>query len=330
MPTPAREPLIRLGLQIPSFTYPGVPDDRLFERVTDIARTAERSGFDSVWVMDHFYQIPSVGQRDEPMFDAYTLLGALAAVTSQVKLGSMVTGVTYRNPAHLAKIVTGLDVISSGRAILGIGAAWNDDEHDGLGFDFPPLRERFERLEEALQICRAMFTQDAPSFTGTHYRIHDVLNVPRPVTAGGPPILVGGGGERKTIPLLARYGDASNFFGDVETIRHKVQVLEEACEKVGRDPAEITKTRLGGIVVGTTAEDADRRLLEFARLRGMDEERARWYAVAGDRDSVGEQLEAYLDAGLDGLVFNLHDAWDVERVALTGEVAGRVLHGAAH
>jgi F420-dependent oxidoreductase-like protein len=330
MPTPAREPLIRLGLQIPSFTYPDVPDDRLFERVTDIAKTAEKSGFDSVWAMDHFYQIVSVGQRDEPMFDAYVLLGALAAVTSKVKLGSMVTGVTYRNPAHLAKIVTGLDVISSGRAILGIGAAWNEEEHVGMGFDFPPLRERFERLEEALQICRAMFTDDAPSFSGTHYRIHEVVNSPRPVTPGGPPILVGGSGERKTIPMLARYGDASNFFGDVETIRHKVQVLEDACERIGRDPAEITKTRLGGIVVGDTAEDAERRLLEFARLRGMDEERARWYAIAGDRDSVGEQLEAYLDAGLDGMVFNMHDAWDLERVALTGEIAGRVLRGAAH
>jgi len=295
-------------------------------RETEIARTAEESGFESVWVMDHFYQIPTVGRRDEPMFDAYLLLGALAAVTSRVKLATMVTGVTYRNPAHLAKLVTGLDVLSCGRAILGIGAAWNDDEHRGMGFDFPPLKERFERLEEALQICRAMFTQDAPSFQGTHYRIESVLNVPRPVTPGGPPILVGGSGERKTIPLLARYGDASNFFGDVDTIRHKVQVVENACEAIGRDPAEITKTRLGGIVVGKTQEDAERRGQEFARLRGMDEERARWYAVYGDRDEVGEQVQAYLDAGLDGMVFNLHDAWDLERVALTGEVLGRLLH----
>src|SRR5947208_15116914 len=170
----------RFGLQIPSFTYPDVADDKLFEKIAEIATTAEQSGFDSVWVMDHFYQIPFVGRRTEPMLEAYTLLGGIAARTSKVKLGAMVTGVTYRNPALLAKTVTTLDIVSAGRAILGIGAAWNDEEHRGYGFDFPPLRERFERLEEALQICRAMFTEEVPSFQGRHYRIEEALNVPRP------------------------------------------------------------------------------------------------------------------------------------------------------
>jgi alkanesulfonate monooxygenase SsuD/methylene tetrahydromethanopterin reductase-like flavin-dependent oxidoreductase (luciferase family) len=159
-------PLTRFGLQIPSFTYPGVPDSELFDRVSAIAVAAEESGFDSVWVMDHFYQIRGVGDRTEPMLEAYSLLSALAARTERAKLGTMVTGVTYRNPALLAKIVTTLDVISSGRAMLGIGAAWNEEEHRGYGFPFPPVKERMDRLEEALQICRAMFTEEAPSFTG--------------------------------------------------------------------------------------------------------------------------------------------------------------------
>ena len=160
-----------------------------------------------------------------------------AARTSKLSLGTLVTGVTYRNPALLAKQVTTLDVISAGRAILGIGAAWNDEEHAGYGFEFPPISERFDRLEEALEICRAMFTQPRPSFTGSHYRIDQALNVPRPIRPDGIPILVGGSGERRTLPLVARYADACNLFGDVATIRHKLDVLERHCEAIGRDPA---------------------------------------------------------------------------------------------
>src|SRR5438105_1974432 len=174
-----RRPVTRLGLQIPSFTYQSVPDTELFARVSDLATTAEESGFDSVWVMDHFYQIGMVGKVTEPMLEAYSLLPALAARTSRVRLGALVTGVTYRNPAHLAKIVTTLDVISSGRAILGIGAAWNEDEHRGFGWDFPPVAERMDRLEEALQICRAMVTEERPSFHGTYYPIEEAINSPR-------------------------------------------------------------------------------------------------------------------------------------------------------
>jgi F420-dependent oxidoreductase-like protein len=228
----------RLGLQIPNFTFPGVADADLFETVAGIATAAEAHGFDSVWVMDHLYQIGMVGPREDPMLEAYTLLGALAGRTQRAALGTMVTGVTYRNPALLAKIVTTLDVISSGRAILGIGAAWNDDEHAGYGYDFPPAGERLDRLEEALQICRAMFTEEAPTFEGRHYRIHEVLNNPKPIR-GRIPILIGGGGERRTLRLVAQYGDACNVFGDAEGVRHKLDVLERHCADVGRDPAEI-------------------------------------------------------------------------------------------
>src|SRR2546423_3836560 len=195
--------MIKAGLQIPIFTYPGVAPDQLFERVAAVAVAAEESGFDTVMVMDHFYQLPLLGPPEHEMFEAYTLLGALAARTSTAKLGTLVTGVTYRNPAILAKIVTALDVISKGRAFLGIGAAWFDVEHEALGVDFPPVRERFERLEEALQITRAMFRNERPTFEGKHYRVKDAINSPAPITPGGPPIMIGGCRGEDDIGLLA-------------------------------------------------------------------------------------------------------------------------------
>ena len=310
--------MLRFGLQIPSFTYPRVADSELFDRVAEIAVTAEQAGFDSVWVMDHFYQIPNVGARTEPMLESYTLLGGIAARTSRATLGTMVTGVTYRNPAHLAKIVTTLDIVSSGRAILGIGAAWNEDEHKGLGFEFPPAGERLGRLEEAIQICRAMFTQEEATFQGRHYRVDGALNFPRPVRPGGIPILVGGSGERRTLRLVAKYADACNFFGDVATIRHKLEVLARHCEDVGRDPTQITKTRLGTLVIAGTQAEARRKAEAHWERRGVIEAWRTSYIV-GDPDSVAEQARAYFDAGLDGLLFNMPDAYDLESVALAGK-----------
>ena len=176
----------RFGLQLPSFTFPDVPNDRMFDRITEIAQAAEASGFDSFWVMDHYHQIRNIGPASDPMLEAYTLLGAVAARTSRVSLGAMVTGVTYRNPAFLAKVVTTLDIVSSGRAILGIGAAWNDEESLAYGYDWPSATERFERLEDALRICRAMFTQPQSSFEGTRHRVEGAYNNPQPIQAGGP------------------------------------------------------------------------------------------------------------------------------------------------
>lgn len=313
----------RFGLQIPNFTFPGVADRDLFGRIAAIAVVAEESGFDSLWVMDHYYQIPGVGPRTDPMLEAYTLLGGVAARTQRVSLGTMVTGVTYRNPALLAKIATTLDVVSGGRAILGIGAAWNDDEHAGYGFPFPPVAERMARLEEALQICRAMFTEEAPSFAGRYYSIDHALNFPRPVRAGGIPILVGGSGELRTLALVARYADACNVFGDVPTIRRKLDVLARHCEAAGRDPATITKTRLGGLVIAATDAEADRKGREMAAAQGMDEARYRAYVVAGGPDSVCEQVGAYLDAGLDGMVFNMDEPGDLDSVRLAGRTLTR-------
>jgi len=320
-----RHPVTRLGLQIPSFTYPGVPDEELFGRISEITTTAEDAGFDSVWAMDHFYQIPFMGQRTEPMLEVYTLLSGIAARTSQVRLGAMVTGVTYRNPALLAKLVTTLDIVSSGRAILGIGAAWNDDEHRGFGFDFPPARERLERLEEAVQICQAMFTEEAPSFQGKHYRIEEALNFPRPIRDGGPPILIGGGGEKKTLRLVAQYADACNLFGTADIVRHKLDVLERHCADVGRDPAEITKTRLGGLIIAPTHEEAERRGAEMKAARGMTDDYFRMSQIVGAPDEVGEQIQALMDAGLDGLIFNMWRVEELEPVALAGQTLSKLL-----
>jgi F420-dependent oxidoreductase-like protein len=326
--------MIRMGLQIPNFTYPGVSGDQLFERVACIAVTAEEAGFDSVWVMDHFFQLPLLGPPSHEMFEAYTLLGALAARTSRVRLGTMVTGVTYRNPALLAKEVTALDVISRGRAVLGIGAAWFDVEHRALGFDFPPTKERMDRLEEAVQICRLMFTQEVSSFEGRYYQLREAFNSPRPVQPGGPPILIGGSGEKRTLRLVAQYADACNVFGDVDGIRHLLGVLERHCADFGRNPAEITKTRLGTLVAGRDNAEAEDRVAAMLQARGIDlaslapDQAAmiRARLLVGGPDEVGEQVRAYLDAGLDGMIFNLPDAHDLDRVKLAGEVLSKALH----
>jgi F420-dependent oxidoreductase-like protein len=309
----------RFGLQIPNFTFPEVPDDKMFETIASTAEAAERSGFDSVWVMDHLYQIANVGPVTDPMLEAYTLLGAIAARTSKVSLGTMVTGVTYRNPALLAKEVTTLDVISSGRAILGIGAAWNEEEHIGYGFTFPPVKERMDRLEEALQICKAMFTQERSTFEGRYYKTSDALNNPRPIRPDGIPILIGGGGEKRTLRLVAQYADACNFFGGLSEIKHKLEVLERHCSDVGRDPSDITKTRLGGLMIASTASEAESKGERVRQARNMPKEHYDGYFVAGDPDAVAEQTRAYLDAGLDGLIFNVHDATDVETIELAGK-----------
>ena len=291
---------MRFGLQIPNF-MPGDSPQALFDEVVERATAAEETGFDSVWVMDHFYQLPPMGGPSEPMLDGYVLLGALAARTSRVRLGAMVTGVTYRNPAHLAKIVTTLDVISAGRAILGIGAAWYDVEHEGLGFDFPSAGERLDRLEEALQICCAMFREDAPSFEGRYYRIHEARNIPRPVQPGGPTILVGGGGEKRTLQLVARYADMCNIFGDAATVEHKVDVLRGHCEAVGRDPSEITVSRLSTLVL-TSSEEETASTLDF--LRQVTGE-----VPSGSDVGTPEQLIARIEelaaAGVDYFVFNV-------------------------
>jgi F420-dependent oxidoreductase-like protein len=299
--------MTKFGLQLPNFTFPDVPDDEMFEHVADLAVAGEESGFDSVWVMDHFWQLPPLGGPTQPMLEGYTLLGGLAARTRRVKLGTLVTGVTYRNPALLAKMVTTLDIVSGGRAMLGIGAAWYEEEHDGLGFDFPRDGERLDRLEEALRICRAMFTEEAPSFEGKHYRIEKALNIPRPIQRNGPRIMVGGSGEKRTLRLVAQYADMCNVFGSPDSIRHRLDVLHRHCADVGRDPSEITTSRLGSLFLSSSPEEAEQTEGFLRDAVGADfEERF----TVGDAPAVLDQVGALVDAGLDELIFNLPYADD--------------------
>jgi F420-dependent oxidoreductase-like protein len=311
--------MVHLGLQLPSFTFPDVPDDRLFERIAEIALAAEESGFDSFWVMDHYHQIGNIGPPTHPMFEAYTLLSAVAARTSRIQLGAMVTGVTYRNPAFLAKVVTTLDVVSSGRAILGIGAAWNEDESLAYGYPWPSATERFERLEDTLRICRAMFTQPESTVQGTIHHVDGAINVPQPVRPGGPPILVGGGGERKTLRLTARYADMWNGFGDIPMLRHKLDVLSEHCAAEGRDRSEIVATRLGTLIVADTHDEADRRRRAWQADRNVDDDGLAMRLTWGDRAEVAEQASAFLDAGLQGVLFNMPAGSSPEDVSRAGE-----------
>jgi F420-dependent oxidoreductase-like protein len=239
---------MRIGLQVPSFTWPG-GDAGIGARLAEIGRTADDAGFASLWVMDHFFQIGMIGPPEHAMLEGYSALSYLAGVTRRATLGTLVTGVVYRHPGILVKTVTTLDVLSGGRAWLGIGAAWNEQEARGLGVPFPPLKERFERLEEALQIAHQMWRGDRSPYAGAHYRLADPLNSPQALTRPHPPIMIGGGGEQKTLRLVARYADACNLFARMgtDTLRQKLDVLRRHCDEVGRPYEQIEKTALGGV-----------------------------------------------------------------------------------
>src|SRR2546429_2700840 len=236
---------MKIGLQVNNFTWEG-GDAKIGETFGSIGRRAEDAGFDSLWVMDHFFQIQGLGPAEWPMLEGYCALTFIAGQTSRIKLGTMVTGVTYRHPGILVKTVTTLDVLSGGRAYLGIGAAWNEREHLGLGVPFPPLAERFERLEETLQIAHQMWSGNDKPYEGKHYQLARPLNSPQAVQKPHPPILIGGSGERKTLRLVAQYGDGCNLFarlGD-DQLKHKLDVLRDHCQSIGRPYEEIEKTTL--------------------------------------------------------------------------------------
>lgn len=258
---------LKIGLQIPSFTWQGGAD-HLGADLASIVRTADQAGFDSISVMDHFFQIRGFGPPEREMLEAYTTLAFIAAHTSRVKVMAMVTGVTYRHPGILAKSVTTLDVLSGGRAWLGIGAAWNEQEHRGLGVPFPPLAERFERLEETIQICLRMWSDDDAPFQGRHYRLEHPLNSPQSLSRPHPPILIGGGGERKTLRLVARYADACNLFPSPR-VPHKLEVLKRHCEAEGRDYGTVEKTSLFSFDVGEGGAKVGKLVGQLRWLSGM-------------------------------------------------------------
>jgi F420-dependent oxidoreductase-like protein len=263
----AEETLMKIGLHISDFTWPGGPP-RLASNLGSIATAAEDAGLARVSVMDHVWQIGVIGPPEHEMLEAYTTLGYLAAKTSRVELVSWVTAVVYREPGLLAKMVSTLDVLSGGRAWLGIGAAWNEAESRGIGLPFPPTAERFERLEEALQICLQMWSDDEGPYEGKHYRLERTLNVPQPLTKPHPPILIGGGGEKKTLRLVAKYAQACNLFGGAE-LEHKLDVLRRHCDDVGRDYDEIEKTVMFSLDPGDNGEKVDTLLEELQRLASL-------------------------------------------------------------
>jgi F420-dependent oxidoreductase-like protein len=312
---------ITLDLHIPNFNYPDVGPDEVFEMLVQIATTAERSGFSSVSLMDHLHQIGPVGPPENWMFEGSTMLAGIAARTSTLTLGLLVGSVTYRNPALAAKVTTTLDVISRGRAWHGIGAGWFEEEHAAYGFEFPTLKERFERLEEALQITRSMFTNQQTTFAGKYFSANGAFNNPKPIR-GDIPILIGGSGERKTLRLVARYADGCNLFGDPDRAKHLLGVLERHCETVGRDSSEITKTGMGQIAIAPTQEAAQAKLQPL-RERGVPEERLA-SVIVGDPDTVGERAQAMADVGIEGMTISLPDVHDLEAVELAGRALGPV------
>ena len=302
------------GLHLPSYTFPDTPPERRFDRTVEQAKAAEAAGFSLVTVMDHLYQIQGVGPVTDPMLEGWSVLAALARETTTVRLGTLVTGVTYRNPAFLAKQATTLDTISGGRAIFGLGAAWNEEEHIGYGYAFPPVKERMDRLEEALAIATAMFTEERPTFHGTHYRIEEALNVPRPIQPGGPPILVGGGGEQRTLKIAARFAAMTHWFAlGLEGVRHKTEVLARHCEAIGRDPSTIERTMGAPVIV--TADEAE----ATAMLERIPAER-RPYISAGPPERMADVLRPYLDAGFTGFTFNNNVYRTPEQIGRLGEL----------
>jgi F420-dependent oxidoreductase-like protein len=260
-------------------------------------RGADDAGFDSIWVMDHLFQIRSVGRPEEPMLEGWTALGYMAAHSSRARLGLMVGGIHYRLPGIWVKAATTLDVLSGGRAWLGIGAAWNQEESNGLGFPFPPLGERFEMLEETLRIAHEMWAGERGTeggFEGRHYRASRLLNSPQSLSRPRPPIMIGGGGERKTLRLVAQYADACNVFGGPEAIHHKYEVLREHCATIGRDPDEI-----------------ERSVLQSVRLDLGD----------GNGESAGQVVDRFgelADAGAQHVIFSVRDVWRPEPMEILG------------
>ncbi|WLP90901.1 LLM class F420-dependent oxidoreductase [Gordonia sp. NB41Y] len=312
-----------LGYQIPNFTYPDIAPDDLFPTVTAQAVEAEDAGFDTVLVMDHFYQLPILGEPDEPMIECYTLLSALAQHTSRVRLSALVTGNTYRNPTLLAKTVTALDVVSGGRAQLGIGAGWFELEHDALGFEFGTFTDRFEKLEEALQIILPMLRGERPTVDGRRYRVADAINSPAPL--GRIPVMIGGGGERKTLRMVAQYADESNLICGRDEIGRKLDALAGHCEALGRDRSEITVSLQTTACVAPTHEEAVREFEAYLQRNPRAQVRSA-STIVGSPDEVAARYADLLAAGVDGVTVNAPANGHVPgRVTLLGETLSAVV-----
>jgi F420-dependent oxidoreductase-like protein len=254
-----------------SFDYKNQDASQITDTLNNLVTNAENAGFDSFWVMDHLHQIPGVGRPEEPMLEGWTTISVLAGITSKIKLGTLITGIIYRHPSILAKIGATLDVLSKGRLFMGIGASWNEEEALAYGIPFPPVKERFLRLEEAIQIMRKMWTEEpSASFSGKYYQIKNAYCNPKPIQKPSPPIMVGGIGERQTLRIVAKYADACNLYGSIETVKRKLAILKEHCTSVGRDYNSILKTKLGVVIVDDNNDMAKNRVR--TTFSGMSEE----------------------------------------------------------
>ena len=308
---------MQFGLQHPNFSFnnDGQRNDADTSQIADFLKNlitkAENSGFDSFWVMDHFHQIQFVGRPEEPMLEGWTVISMLAAITTKIKLGTLVTGIIYRYPSVLAKVAATLDVLSKGRLFMGIGAGWNEQESLAYGISFPSNLERMLRLEEAIQLIRKMWTDEPyASFNGKYYQIRNAYCNPKPIQKPSPPILVGGSGERKTLKIVANYADACNLFGSPETVRKKLDVLKDHCKSVGRDYDSILKTKLGAIIIDDNKEMAKNRVQQI--LGGMPEEQIKEFVIYGTPEDVSRQIEILEQAGIQYLIVDLEPYRELE------------------
>ena len=287
---------MKFGIDHPNFSFDG-KNEQISDSLRKLTTTAEGLGFDSFWVMDHFHQIPYVGEEHEPMLEGWTTLATVAGFTSKIKIGTLVTGNVYRHPTILAKIGATLDVLSKGRLFMGIGAAWNEAESKAYGIPFPSTKERFGRLEESVQIIRKMWTEDRASFDGHYYKVQNAYCNPKPIQKPHPPIMIGGGGEQKTLKFVAKYADACNLFGSPQTVKKKLEVLREHCKTVGRDYDSILKSKLGVVLM-----DKDKAVLEKrvgGRFKDVPAEERAELGIIGTPEEVRRQVEAFRDSGID-------------------------------
>ena len=306
---------MQFGIQHPNFSFDYDGQDSNVSNIADSLKNlitkAENSGFDSFWVMDHFHQIQFVGRPEEPMLEGWTVISMLAGITTKIKIGTLVTGIIYRYPSVLAKVAATLDILSKGRLFMGIGAAWNEQESLAYGISFPSNQERLLRLEEAIQIIRKMWTEEPyASFKGKYYQINNAYCNPKPIQKPSPPILVGGSGERKTLKIVAKYANACNLFGSLESVKNKLGILKEHCKNVGRDYDSILKTKLGTIVVDDNKEVAKNRVRET--FRGIPEDQIKEFVIYGTPEDIQRQIEALEQVGIQYLIVNFESSKELE------------------
>jgi len=307
---------MKFGIQHPNYSYDG-QGSQIIDSLQTLANRAENLGFDSFWVMDHFHQIMFVGKPEEPMLEGWTTISVLAGMTSKIKLGTLVTGNSYRHPSILAKIGATLDVLSKGRLFFGIGAAWNVEEAKAYGIPFPPTKERLERLDEAVQIVRKMWTEDAANFDGKYYKLQNAICNPKPIQQPHPKILIGGTGEKMLLRTVAKYGDACNLFGSPETVKKKLAILREHCKAVGRDYNSILKTKLTQVLIDEEGKAVEKRVEEMSKVvpPGMLKEAM----IYGTPDQISRQVQEFREAGIEYLITSFSGPSELQAITLFGE-----------